>query len=296
MTSDFPEHLTVALTITRRPLSGAFVWFKNAWLLIRAQPSTLLLASAWIILAEIFFSTILSGIGLVLFLLITPAITFGIADVCQRIRLQESTSPLSIFAPLAHPIRQRLLSLGLFFAVLLFGCFLLSQKLIDTNVINDLGKQISALSDKTSEQEIRAQAQQILHTIHLHKRLLAAFGAFSLTTLLIQILLMYSPMFAVWQDQPAPRAVLFSVQAVFRNLLPIALATVLLALGMIALTLLCSVISLIIPPFALIASMIILILLNTAVNALTYTSYYDIIKTSMTESVHQQLQQNHDEP
>ena len=113
------KHIIVSLNISAVPMTRALTWYKNALILIKAQPLVMFLTSAWIIFAQLFLSGVLPIVGTVIFLLISPAIAFGMADLCQKIRLQEPASPLSIFSPLIHNVRNRLLSLGLIFAVVL---------------------------------------------------------------------------------------------------------------------------------------------------------------------------------
>ena len=128
MTPTPQEPMIVPLSIVRMPISHAFRWIKNAVTLVKAQPLIMLLASTWIIFAEMLLTGILPGVGMVLFLLIAPALAFGMADVCQSIRIQDNTSPLAIFTPLFNNIRGRLLSLGLIYATVLFGLFLYPPK------------------------------------------------------------------------------------------------------------------------------------------------------------------------
>ena len=52
-------------------------------------------------------------------------------------------------------------------------------------------------------------------------------------SMLIQTLLMYSPLFTVWQNAPAPQAVWLSIRTIFINILPIGL-TIALIFGVFA--------------------------------------------------------------
>lgn len=285
------EPIIVPLSISAVPMSRAFSWYKNALLLIKAQPLVMFLTSAWIVFAELFLAGVLPIVGTVIFLLISPAIAFGMADLCQKIRLQQPASPLSIFSPLLHSIRNRLLSLGLIFAVVLFALFILSQTFVEQTAMGDILNKIIALQKLDDLEQMRAQSREVFALILQQKKLILAFGIMLAGSTLAQILLMYSPMYAVWQNAEAPQAVWLSVRTLFKNILPIALSIALLALTLGALSVLVSITGMFAPSMIMLFMMGAWILFNTLINALTYTSYYDIIRRSLTNSVQASVEQ-----
>ena len=279
------DTLVIPLKIMRMPMLHAFTWLKNAITLIKAQPLVMVLAATWIIFTEMLLTGILPGVGMVLFLLIAPALAFGMADVCQSIRLQDTTSPLSIFTPLFNPVRNRLLSLGLIYATVLFGLFLVSQTFIDQAALSDSLKKTAALQDVDNLEAMRTQSKEILAQLMQQKGLFLAFGLMMAGSLLIQTLLMYSPLFAVWQNMQAPQAVWLSIRTILINILPISL-TIMLIFGIFsALSLAVSLLTMHSPSLMMFLVMGLWMLFNTVINAVTYTSYYDIIRSSLTKSM-----------
>lgn len=291
MTQAPKDTLIVPLSIMRMPITHAFRWIKNALILIKAQPLIMLLASTWIIFAEMLLTGILPGVGMVLFLLIAPALAFGMSDVCQSIRIQANTSPLAIFTPLFNPVRNRLLSLGLIYATVLFGLFLISQTFIDQEALNNTFNKMLALQEVDSIETMRAQSKEIWAQLAQQKGLFLAFGLMITGSMLIQTLLMYSPLFAVWQNAQAPQAVWLSIRTILTNLLPIGL-TIALIIGSFALfSLVISIVGMHSPSLMMFAIMGLWVLFNTMINAVTYTSYYDIIRSSLTQSVQGSIDQ-----
>ena len=285
------DTLIVPLKIMRVPISHAFTWLKNAITLIKAQPLVMVLASTWIIFVEMMLTGILPGIGIVLFLLIAPALAFGMADVCQSIRIQDNTSPLSIFTPLFNPVRNRLLSLGLIYATVLFGLFLVSQTFIDQAALNESFKKIVDLQDINNLETLRTQSKEVLAQLMQQKGLFLAFGMMIAGSLLIQTLLMYSPLFAIWQNAQAPQAVWLSIRTIFINILPIGLTVILLFSVFGALGVIVSVLGMHSPSFMMFIIMGLWVLFNAMVNTVTYTSFYDIIRSSLTRSVEGSISQ-----
>ena len=285
------DTLIVPLKIMRVPISHAFTWQKNAITLIKAQPLVMVLASTWINFVEMMLTGILPGIGIVLFLLIAPALAFGMADVCQSIRIQDNTSPLSIFTPLFNPVRNRLLSLGLIYATVLFGLFLVSQTFIDQAALNESFKKIVDLQDINNLETLRTQSKEVLAQLMQQKGLFLAFGMMIAGSLLIQTLLMYSPLFAIWQNAQAPQAVWLSIRTIFINILPIGLTVILLFSVFGALGVIVSALGMHSPSFMMFIIMGLWVLFNAMVNAVTYTSFYDIIRSSLTRSVEGSISQ-----
>ena len=285
------EPIIVALNIRTVPMSRALTWYKNALLLIKAQPLVMFLTSAWIIFTQLFLSGVLPIVGTVIFLLISPAIAFGMADLCQKIRLQEPASPLSIFSPLFHSIRNRLLSLGLIFAVILFALFILGQTFVDQTAMGEILNKIIALQSLDDLEQMRTQSKEVFALALQQKGLILAFGVMLAGSTLAQILLMYSPMYAVWQNAEAPQAVWLSIRTIFKNFLPIVFALILVMLTLGALSVLASVLGMFVPSLTMFAIMGIWILFNALINAITYTSYYDIIRSSLTHSVQANIEQ-----
>lgn len=285
------KHIIVSLNISAVPMTRALTWYKNALILIKAQPLVMFLTSAWIIFAQLFLSGVLPIVGTVIFLLISPAIAFGMADLCQKIRLQEPASPLSIFSPLIHNVRNRLLSLGLIFAVVLFALFILGQTFVDQTAMSDILNKIIALQNLDDLEQMRVQSKEVFALVLQQKGLILAFIVILAGSTLAQILLMYSPMYAVWQNAEAPQAVWLSIRTILKNFLPISFALILIVLTLGALSLLVSILGMFVPSLTMLVMMGVWILFNTLINAMTYTSYYDIIRSSLTHSVQANIEQ-----
>ncbi len=291
MNTDKNAPIILPLRISAVPMNHAIKWYKNALLLIQSQPMVMLLTSAWIIFIELFLSGLIPALGTVLFMLISPLLAFGMADLCQKIRLQEPASPFNVFSPFAHSIRTRLLSLGVLFGVILFGLFSIGQSFVDQTTINDILSKMVALQNLDNTDEMRSQSSAILQQVLHNKHVLYAFALMLAGSALAQILMMYAPLFAVWQDTEAPHALWISTRTVLINLLPIGATLALVALTVAALVGVIMLLGTLMPPAMMFVMMGAWIAFNALINGLIYTSYYDIIRHSMASSVQAGIEQ-----
>ena len=138
---------------------------------------------------------------------------------------------------------------------------------------------------------MRVQSKEVFALALQQKGLVLAFIVILAGSTLAQVLLMYSPMYAVWQNAEAPQAVWLSIRTIFKNFLPIAFALILVVLTLGALSLLVSILGMFVPSLTMLVMMGVWILFNTLINAMTYTSYYDIIRSSLTHSVQANIEQ-----
>ena len=290
MTDTNKDTIILPLKIARVPMSHAFKWIKNAFILLKAQPLIMVLASTWIILTQMLFTGILPAVGIVLFFIIVPGLAFGMANLCQSVRIQEPTSPLSIYTPLFNPVRNRLLSLGLIYATVLFGIFLISQTFINQDILNDTMKKMVEMQNLNDIEAIRAQSAEILTQLAQNKGVLLASALMSAGYILVQILLIYSPMFAVWQNMQAPQAVIVSIRTILKNLLPVILSMILVGVIFFIASIALTLITMHLPSIFMFAMMGLWMIFNTLISAITYTSYYDIIRTSMNDSVQNKIE------
>ena len=175
--------------------------------------------------------------------------------------------------------------------MILFALFILGQTFVDQNAMGEILNKIIALQSLDDLEQMRTQSKEIFALALQQKGLILAFGVMLAGSTLAQILLMYSPMYAVWQNAEAPQAVWLSIRTIFKNFLPIAFALILVMLTLGALSVLVSVLGMFVPSLTMFAIMGIWILFNALINAITYTSYYDIIRSSLTHSVQANIEQ-----
>lgn len=286
-----PMHTTidVPLTIKSLPIRHGLSWFKNALRLIQAKPLLMMLTSAWIIFIELMLTRMDASVGTALFLLIGPVLAFGVADLCQNIRLQNPSSPLSIFEPFFYPIRTPLMMIGIVTGAIIFALVTLGQRWIDESSLSQIFKQIAELGNINNINDAQTQYQSIRQNLIQNKTSLIKLALLMLSTTILQIIFSYAPLFAVWQNMEPIKAITLSIITILRNLLPLTLTLILIGMCAIVIATIAGVLGAIAPVLLTFVLMSAWIGLNALINGIVYTSYYDIIKYSLTISVHEQI-------
>ena len=274
--------MIIPLNITRVPMSNGFTWYRNAWRLIQAQPLILLLATGWAIMTLMMMAS-LPFIGAIASSFLTPMLAFGLADICQKIRVNAPVNPLQVFSGIFGKKRNRLFSLGVFYATVALGCLLLSQ-LIDGGRFMQMG--LGVAEPINTDPELLAQdfSSNPIAFFSKHPTILA-LAVFQIVTITITSLFTYAPMFIGWQNTNASQAITLSLINIGRNILPILLAillTVLTLFGFVAVTV---VIAMAVPVLTYFISLFLMLLNFTFIYAISYTSYYDILSTSLNKSI-----------
>ncbi|MFZ1891078.1 MAG: BPSS1780 family membrane protein [Formosimonas sp.] len=285
MTTEQPT--APSFNIARLPIAQAFSWLDHGFRLLKAQPWTLLSSVSWILLVSILLAQI-NSIGFALAALIWPAMAFGMADVTQKIRLQHQVQPLDVFSGFNVNHRTRLLTLGVLLAILPAILSVAVQR-PEFSEIWALYKDILS-TNKPAEnfaefQSSLSQMQATLESTFLSKPKLLQFAAwFELllfANLALMLLAVYSPMFVVWQNTSAPRALLLSATTVLKNFLPIGLLLIIVSVGgLVGLTVVVAVTQFI-PLISIWALLAFAFMFSALVYCVIFASYHNIIMTSL---------------
>lgn len=275
--------MTIQITIARMPMAAALTWYKNAWLLLKSQPLILLLATSWVLMS-IMLATSLPIIGLTLSSLLTPILSFGMANVCSKIRTQETVNPLQVFAGLKSDKRNRLLTLGVFYATIALALLLLTQ-LIDDGSFMDIGLGLSGSEaiNPTSFAQAFIQNPQAFFIEH---PIVLAFLFFQIFTIVINALFTYAPLFTGWQNTQAHQAIFLSLYTIGKNIVPAIFTAILLGATSFGLIIALSLIANFIPNALFFGAIMFITLLSlTLFYAVNFTSYHDILTTSFNDSL-----------
>jgi hypothetical protein len=274
------------LKIVSMPISSGFTWFKNGFLLLKAQPLILIITTAWVIILSWIIS-IAPYIGLALSTIIMPALSFGMADVAQKIRLQQAVTPLDVFTGFHNNHRMRLLALGAIIAIIPAGVTLILQQ-IDMTQIAKAVEIFSKAQTTTNLSEATAMATENrlkLENLYLNDPAFSkAINTLYLLTFSMMILIslfIYSPLYLVWQNTSPLRAMLYSVITILKNMLPLMVLGCLMLFAFFVIFIALSIISALVP---LISTWLILpaIFLFAALNyAIIFASYHNIVMTSL---------------
>ena len=279
--------MIIPLTIARVPISNAFTWYRNAWTLLKAQPLILFLATSWVLLSLMMLASF-PFIGAVASSFLTPVLAFGMADICQKVRTNQPANPLHVFAGIFGANRKNLFTLGVFYATVALGCLLLTQ-LIDggelmrmaMGVTNTSGIDASSIDPTLLAQEL---ANDPVAFIKKYPIILALL-TFQISNILISSLFTYAPMFIGWQNANPNQAVALSLISIGRNFLSIGLAGLITLLTLFGFTCIATILVHLLPAVGVFTAMLLALLNFTFIYAITYTSYYGILSTSLNNSV-----------
>ena len=289
-TENTPTPIIVPFTISRMPIGSAFKWFKNALLLLKAQMWIQFITVAWVLLTLILLMLALPDVpifGIALAALVFPALSFGMADVNQKVRLQQPVNPLDVFSGLHPNHRTRLLAIGAFLAILLFASFnAMSQ--FDFSPLTRLSESMMNRTDTMETAELLQKLEQA-RLDPAFVRAAITVDLFVLLNLTLIALLAYAPLFVAWQNAQPIQAIGLSLLTVWRNILPLIVLIFLVLAVTIGVYIVLALIMLTVPLLAFWLAFPISFLFFAFLFALVFTSYHNIIVSSLEKSVKSSL-------
>ena len=289
-TENTPTPIVVPFTISRMPIGSAFKWFKNALLLLKAQIWIQFITVAWVLLTLILLMLALPDVpifGIALAALVFPALSFGMADVNQKVRLQQPVNPLEVFSGLHPNHRTRLLAIGAFLAILLFASFTAMSQ-FDFSLLTRLSESMMNRTDTIETAELLQKLEQA-RLDPAFVRAAITVDLFVLLNLTLIALLAYAPLFVAWQNAQPIQAIGLSLLTVWRNILPLIVLIFLVLAVTIVVYIVLAVIMLTVPLVAFWLALPISFLFFAFLFALVFTSYHNIIVSSLEKSVKSSL-------
>lgn len=289
-TENTPTPIVVPFTISRMPIGSAFKWFKNALLLLKAQMWIQFITVAWVLLTLILLMLALPDVpifGIALAALVFPALSFGMADVNQKVRLQQPVNPLDVFSGLHPNHRTRLLAIGAFLAILLFASFTAMSQ-FDFSPLTRLSESMMNRTDTMETAELLQKLEQA-RLDPAFVRAAITVDLFVLLNLTLIALLAYAPLFVAWQNAQPIQAIGLSLLTVWRNILPLIVLVFLVLAVTIVVYIVLAVIMLTVPLLAFWLAFPISFLFFAFLFALVFTSYHNIIVSSLEKSVKSSL-------
>jgi hypothetical protein len=289
-TENTPTPIVVPFTISRMPIGSAFKWFKNALLLLKAQIWIQFITVAWVLLTLILLMLALPDVpifGIALAALVFPALSFGMADVNQKVRLQQPVNPLDVFSGLHPNHRTRLLAIGAFLAILLFASFTAMSQ-FDFSPLTRLSESMMNRTDTIETAELLQKLEQA-RLDPAFVRAAITVDLFVLLNLTLIALLAYAPLFVAWQNAQPIQAIGLSLLTVWRNILPLIVLIFLVLAVTIVVYIVLAVIMLTVPLVAFWLALPISFLFFAFLFALVFTSYHSIIVSSLEKSVQSSL-------
>ena len=289
-TENTPTPIVVPFTISRMPIGSAFKWFKNALLLLKAQMWIQFITVAWVLLTLILLMLALPDVpifGIALAALVFPALSFGMADVNQKVRLQQPVNPLDVFSGLHPNHRTRLLAIGAFLAILLFASFTAMSQ-FDFSPLTRLSESMMNRTDTMETAELLQKLEQA-RLDPAFVRAAITVDLFVLLNLALIALLAYAPLFVAWQNAQPIQAIGLSLLTVWRNILPLIVLIFLVLAVTIVVYIVLAIIMLTVPLVAFWLAFPISFLFFAFLFALVFTSYHNIIVSSLEKSVKSSL-------
>ena len=289
-TENTPTPIIVPFTISRMPIGSAFKWFKNALLLLKAQMWIQFITVAWVLLTLILLMLALPDVpifGIALAALVFPALSFGMADVNQKVRLQQPVNPLDVFSGLHPNHRTRLLAIGAFLAILLFASFTAMSQ-FDFSPLTRLSESMMNRTDTMETAELLQKLEQA-RLDPAFVRAAITVDLFVLLNLALIALLAYAPLFVAWQNAQPIQAIGLSLLTVWRNILPLIVLVFLVLAVTIVVYIVLALIMLTVPLLAFWLAFPISFLFFAFLFALVFTSYHNIIVSSLEKSVKSSL-------
>ena len=289
-TENTPTPIVVPFTISRMPIGSAFKWFKNALLLLKAQMWIQFITVAWVLLTLILLMLALPDVpifGIALAALVFPALSFGMADVNQKVRLQQPVNPLDVFSGLHPNHRTRLLAIGAFLAILLFASFTAMSQ-FDFSPLTRLSESMMNRTDTMETAELLQKLEQA-RLDPAFVRAAITVDLFVLLNLTLIALLAYAPLFVAWQNAQPIQAIGLSLLTVWRNILPLIVLIFLVLAVTIGVYIVLALIMLTVPLLAFWLAFPISFLFFAFLFALVFTSYHNIIVSSLEKSVKSSL-------
>ena len=289
-TENTPTPIVVPFIISRMPIGSAFKWFKNALLLLKAQMWIQFITVAWVLLTLILLMLALPDVpifGIALAALVFPALSFGMADVNQKVRLQQPVNPLDVFSGLHPNHRTRLLAIGAFLAILLFASFTAMSQ-FDFSPLTRLSESMMNRTDTMETAELLQKLEQA-RLDPAFVRAAITVDLFVLLNLTLIALLAYAPLFVAWQNAQPIQAIGLSLLTIWRNILPLIVLIFLVLAVTIVVYIVLALIMLTVPLVAFWLAFPISFLFFAFLFALVFTSYHNIIVSSLEKSVKSSL-------
>ncbi len=198
MTDVFPP----PIRIFRLPASAGWRWMTGGFRLLRRQPVALL-AVAFLNLVLLSLLVAVPLLGSVVPLALTPALTVGVMRAARDTDAGRSPGPLVLFAAFrddgGRAIRPLLL-LGVVNAVAVIAALALAA-------LADDGTLMRLVTGQAREEDLEVTQEALMSAALLF---LCAYVP-------VQMAMWYAPLFVAWHRAPVPKALFFSLVAVWRN-------------------------------------------------------------------------------
>ena len=227
--------------LSLRPSAG-WSWIRAGWRLFRGQPLgfVALLFFYWLVLltasvlvrafAQLLGAEVIAAIGSLLVAILTPALTIGFMQACRAASAStgQSAHPLMLFSAFraGRQAVRSLLMLGIVQMIALVLIVLLTSSLnpppaeeprsAPATSASAAGEPATKGATAPGQPRAHPQAGQIDEQAMRRQALGGAVQA--LSYLPVALLMWYAPMLAAWHGLSAPKALFFSVVAVWRNL------------------------------------------------------------------------------
>lgn len=283
----------IPFKIASVPMGNGATWFKNAVILLKSQPWIVLITVAWTLLISMLINSV-PYVGLSLSTVVAPVFAFGMADVAQKIRLQQSISPLDVFSGFHPNHRTRLFTLGAILAIIPTLLIIYSMRL-DMGPLDQFIKSAQAIystnATATSIEALQKQQEALLAQLNNPALLKLLLPTLSLMAyyLLVSVLFAFSPLFIVWQNASPVRSLSLSLVAVLKNILPFIVVFLMLFGVYLAMGLLMLIIMSLAPALSMYLALPLVFIFVGFLHMLTFTSYHNIVITSLRKSVSNSL-------
>lgn len=287
--------------IARRPISSAFTWYKNAWRLIKSQPVILLTSVLWVLFLSLIIEVTLPFIGRFISTALTPLFIFGLAIICQHIRLQKTITPFKVFSGFSATNRKQLALLGFYLAGATFLCVMGTQ-FYDGGKLARLflgftveGLELPSAPEfntgdlATLQTSLQTYKIDVIEWLTKNRHFVIANIFYQFSVLLLSILFIFAPFYIAIQKVTAIEAFKLSLKTIWRNFLPLFLLALLFIATVFCVYIVTALLTtvFIIVPFLIILLVPLffasIILLTTLFFACAYSSHHDI--SSHTEFV-----------
>lgn len=177
-----------------------YTWIRQGIWLFKQNPiGFLMLVFMYVFAAQL--AVIIPVIGVLAVLLITPTLSVGFMTACRQAIQKERIRPMVYFSALQSGplIRNRILQLGLFYAVMILLLSFILSLIVDFELLLPL-----MTSDKPITPEALRQVYLVLF-----------FGAMLYVP--VAMLMWFSPILVAWEDMSVPQALFSSCLACWAN-------------------------------------------------------------------------------
>lgn len=192
------------MQVKKVPATLGWRWVVEGFTILFKSPGIMLVAGLLLFFTLLITSALpIPLIGPVLPLLLTPALSFGFADLTREVAAGRKPMPFSLFAglgPKAAGLRRELLLLGVFNATATLVALLLTQ-LVDGGGWSRL---------MTGETQMDVTTEVDVETFEAALVFMMFYAPF-------QAAFWFSPLFAGMHRVPAVKAIFYSIVSVWRN-------------------------------------------------------------------------------